>query len=332
MSLLAQHTTLHLGGPAQALLIHTDPAAWPDLAHTVHRESMRPHVLGGGSNTLASDAGPAYPVILMATRGVTANSVAACDVEITAQAGEPLSELVGYSVAEGLSGIEYLGGIPGTAGAAPVQNTGAYGQQISDVLTQITAYDWQSGTIVRLPSPACGFGYRTSVFKTHPGRWTILAVTLRLRRSTFAAPLGYRHLAEELGLSLGVRPPLAEAAEAVLTDRYARGLILPESGPDARQAGSVFLNPPVSASQAKAILTAGGPMTRDQHRIQRASAGWLLGQAGYSPGCQLAPGVHCSTQRTLTLTAHEGATASAFRCPAYPGGCGAYRDRYPSAS
>ncbi|MEV6982844.1 UDP-N-acetylmuramate dehydrogenase [Sphaerisporangium sp. NPDC051017] len=312
MGALANHTTLRLGGPAGALLTHTDPTAWPDLAHAIHRESVRPHLLGGGSNILAADAGLAGLVILMATRGITAHLTAGGDVEVTAQAGEPLSALVDYTVAEGLSGIEYLGGIPGTTGAAPIQNSGAYGQQISDVLTQITAYDWQSHTTTRLLPAACAFGYRTSVFKTQPWRWTILTVTLRLRLSAIAAPVAYRHLAEELGVPLGTRPSLAEAAEGVLANRRARGLLLPKTGPDSRQAGSVFLNPPVSAHQAAAIHAAGGPVMRDLHGVQRASAGWLLEQAGYRPGCRLAAGVYCSTHRTLTLTARERATASGF--------------------
>lgn len=310
--LLADHTTLRLGGPANRLLTHTDPAAWSDLVHAILREPGAPFVLGGGSNTLADGAGYPGPVIRMATRGITACPLDDGIVEVTAQAGEPLSALVAFTVSEGLSGIEYLAGIPGTVGAAPVQNTGAYGQQISDTLTRLTVYDWTRRQPTELRPETCGFGYRTSIFKAYPGRWTILEVVLRLTGSTYAAPLTYRHLARALDVPLGTRPPLAEAAQGVLADRRQRGLALPETGPDARQAGSVFLNPLITTAQANAVRRAGGVVHRDDHGLLRASAGWLLQLLGYHPGSRLAPGVSCSTRRTLTLTAHDGATAASF--------------------
>ncbi|WP_051866220.1 UDP-N-acetylmuramate dehydrogenase [Streptosporangium roseum] len=310
--LLANHTTLRLGGPAARLLTHTDPAAWPELAHTIINEPTAPFVLGGGSNTLADDAGYPGTVIRMATRGITARPLDDDAVEVTAQAGEPLSALVAFAVSEHLSGIEYLAGIPGTVGAAPVQNTGAYGQQISDTLTRLTVYDWHRRRHVDFRPAACGFGYRTSIFKAHPGRWTILQAALRLTRSAYAAPITYQHLAHALGIPLGARPPLAEAAQGVLADRCQRGLALPKDGPDARQAGSVFLNPLITTAQADVVRAAGGAVHHDDHGVLRASAGWLLQLAGYHPGSRLAPGVSCSTRRTLTLTTHDGATAQFF--------------------
>ncbi|WP_066932765.1 UDP-N-acetylmuramate dehydrogenase [Microtetraspora fusca] len=313
---LSQHTTLRLGGPAQELLTHTDPATWPDLAHAARRHPNPPCTLGGGSNILAADAGYPGLVIRMATTGISARAVGDGAVEVTVQAGEPLQHLVRYTVAEHLSGIEYLAGIPGSVGAAPVQNSGAYGQQIADTLTAVTAHDWRSGQIVHLPATSCGFGYRTSRFKTEPGRWTILAVTLRLTRSRHAAPVTYQHLADTLGVPLGTRPPLAEAVDGVLADRRSRGLLLPIDGPDARQVGSVFLNPPLTPNQAAMVGASGGPLNRhdstDGRQIVRASAGWLLQQCGHHPGQRLAPGVYCSTRRTLTLVASDGATATAF--------------------
>lgn len=310
--LLADHTTLRLGGPAARFLAHTDPAAWPDLAHAIRADGTTPFVLGGGSNTLAPDAGYPGTVLLMKTRGITSRALGDDLVEVVAQAGEPLDALVAYTVAEGLSGIEYLGGIPGTTGAAPIQNTGAYGQQISDTLTRITAHDWRTGRTRELHPSECDFGYRTSIFKTHPGRWTILAVTLLLSQSALAAPISYRHLADALHTNPGARPPLDEAAHAVLADRADRGLTLPDTGPDARQAGSVFLNPIVTPPQAAAVRAAGCPIHRDQTGQHRASAGWLLEQAGHHPRSRVAPGIYCSTRRALTLIARDGATAANF--------------------
>ncbi|WP_051765706.1 UDP-N-acetylmuramate dehydrogenase [Streptomyces sp. NRRL F-5135] len=308
--LLADHTTLRLGGPADSWLTHTSRGAWHEVVRAV--EGRRPFVLGGGSNILAADHGYPGPVIRMATRGIGARAVDDDRVEVTVQAGEPLARLVAYAVAEGLSGVEYLGGIPGTTGAAPVQNAGAYGQQIADRLTAVAAWDWQHGRTVRLNAAGCQFRYRSSVFKTQPGRWTILTVTLQLVRSARAAPVVYGHLAQALDVPIGARPPLAEAAAGVVADRQARGLTLPIHGPDMRQAGSVFLNPRVTDRLAQEVRAAGGPVYRDAEGVPRASAGWLLEQCGHGPGRRLAPGVYCSTQRTLTVTVRDGATAAGF--------------------
>ncbi|WP_075737834.1 UDP-N-acetylmuramate dehydrogenase [Streptomyces acidiscabies] len=310
--LLAGHTTLRLGGPADRFLTHRDPAAWSDLTRDIRRSPAPLYVLGGGSNTIAADTGFRGTVLRMATHGIRTRTLDNERVELTVQAGHPLGSLVAFTVAEGLSGIEYLGGIPGTAGAAPVQNTGAYGQRISDTLTRLTAYDWHLGHCVELRPADCRFRYRTSIFKDQPGRWTILTITLVLTRATSAAPVSYPHLADLLGVPLGAQPPLAEAAHGVLTDRDNRGLSLPASGPDSRQAGSVFLNPPITVEQARAVQAAGGPVDRSQDGGLRAGAGWLLENTGYHPGTQITPGVYCSSGRTLTLTARHGATSTSF--------------------
>ncbi|WP_372408855.1 UDP-N-acetylmuramate dehydrogenase [Streptomyces luteireticuli] len=307
--LLADHTTLRLGGSARQWLTHVHPADWTDLARTVRGPVF---TLGGGSNTVAPDAGYDGTVIHMATRGIGVSTAEGGGVEVTVQAGEDLSALVAFTVAERLSGIEYLGGIPGMAGAAPVQNTGAYGQQIADTLTRVSAYDWQTGRTVHLTPGVCAFGYRTSLFKSTPGRFAILALTIRLTRSPLAAPVTYQPLADQLGVRRGTRVALGEAAAAVLADRAERGLLLPDEGPDARQVGSVFLNPTVTDDQADAVRVAGGPVHRGTDSRLRASAGWLLEHTGHHPGQALAPGVYCSSRRTLTLTARAGATATAF--------------------
>lgn len=310
---LSDLTTLRLGGPAPLWLSHTHDADWPDLARTAAEHAERPFTLGGGSNTLAPDHGTLRPVIHMATRGIRTRRLAGDQVEVTVAAGHPLADLVAHTVAEGLSGIEYLGGIPGTVGAAPVQNAGAYGQEIGDALVSVTAHDWTTGRTTRIPATACALGYRTSVFKQQPGRWTILALTLHLTRSTAAAPVTYQHLATALQVTLASRPPLVEAAAAVLNDRAQRGLLLPGTGHDARQAGSCFLNPTVTDDQADALRSQGAPLYRTSAHTWRASAGWLLEACGYQPGTEVTRNVRCSTRRTLTLTAQANATAHGFR-------------------
>ncbi|MFF0437529.1 UDP-N-acetylmuramate dehydrogenase [Streptomyces sp. NPDC004327] len=310
---LSDHTTLRLGGPAPLWLSHTHDADWPNIARTAAAHAERPFTLGGGSNTLAPDQGTTRPVIHMATRGIRTRHLAGDQVVVTVAAGHPLTDLVAHTVAEGLSGIEYLGGIPGTAGAAPVQNAGAYGQEIGDRLTAVIAHDWTTGRTTRVPAAECRLDYRTSVFKQEPGRWTILSLTLHLTRSAVAAPVTYQHLATALRAPLGSRPPLAEAAAAVLHDRAERGLLLPGTGHDARQAGSCFLNPIVTDDKAAALRCQGAPVYRTPAHSWRASAGWLLEACGYRPGAEVTRGVRCSTQRTLTLTAQAEATAHDFR-------------------
>ncbi|UUY52543.1 hypothetical protein NRK68_35355 (plasmid) [Streptomyces yangpuensis] len=157
---------------------------------------------------------------------------------------------------------------------------------------------------------ACGS--RPQRAKRQPGRGTILSLTLHLTPSTAAAPVTYQHLATALRAPLGSRPPLTEAAAAVLHDRAARGLLLPETGHDHRQAGSCFLNPTVTDHQARNLRSQGAPVHRMPLGTWRASAGWLLEACGYRPGAAITCGVSCSTHRTLTLTAQPGATAHSF--------------------
>jgi UDP-N-acetylmuramate dehydrogenase len=171
----------------------------------------------------------------------------------------------------------------------------------------VTAWDWRAHALTRIPATTCRLAHRTSLFKT-TSRWTILAITLRLRHSTTAAPVTYQHLAQALDLPIGSTPDLADAITTVRADRARRGLSLPSSGPDTRQAGSVFVNPPVSTRQATAIRAAGGPVSSDEHGQYRASAGWLLQHCGYEPGAQIATGVHCSSNRSLTVVARGPAT------------------------
>ncbi|MGW0070275.1 UDP-N-acetylmuramate dehydrogenase [Streptosporangium sandarakinum] len=310
--LLADHTTLKLGGPADQLLTHLEATAWPDISRAVKQAPGTPVMLGHGSNVLAADDGYPGPVIRMASQGVTVHPAPDGFVDVEVQAGHSLADLIEFTVTAGFSGLECLAGIPGTVGAAPVQNTGAYGQQIGDRLLRLAAYDWRTGETIRMLPNDCGFGYRTSVFKSRPSRWTMLALTVRLRRSSYASPIAYQRLANTLGVPLGAVPPLAETSAAVLADRRRHGLILPLAGPDARQVGSVFLNPPLTPQQVKVMRAIGGPVHRSADGLLRGSAGWLLQYVGYGPGSLLASGITCSELRTLTIVAREGATAARF--------------------
>ena len=308
--LLASCTTLRLGGPIGQLLTHTEPGAWPCVARAARSLPLLPLILGGGSNVIAPDDGYPGTVIRIATRGITPRP-ARDHVDVTVQAGEPLDDLAEFAAIHNLTGIEYLSGIPGTTGAAPIQNTGAYGQQISDTLIAVTAYDWQTSTTVELPASACHLTHRSSVFKVS-NRWTVLTVTIRLHHSTQAAPVTYQPLADALGVPLGARPSLTDAVAGVRADRADRGLSLPSNGPDARQIGSAFINPVVTKRQAALISAGEGPIHADQHGRLRASAGWLLQSAGYGPSRRITDGVYCSERRTLTVVARGSASSNAY--------------------
>ncbi|MFF2078625.1 UDP-N-acetylmuramate dehydrogenase [Kitasatospora sp. NPDC058162] len=309
---LASLTTLRLGGPAGTVLTISDPAHWPDATRVVgHSEENDPVVLGHGSNVIAADAGHPGTVVVMNTRGITAKKLDDTTVAVTIQAGHPLTDLVQWAAAERLAGIECLAGIPGTVGAAPVQNAGAYGQQIADTLRSVSVWDWNMGCLRTFPVQACRLRYRNSRFKENPGRWTILTATLHLIHAQ-AAPITYRPLADELDVPVGTRPSVPEVTAAVLANRHRRGLLLDPSGPDARQVGSVFLNPRVTATQATQWSVLGCPVHRDSDGQLRASAGWLLELVGCRPGQTITEGVRCSERRTLTVIAHGEATATAF--------------------
>ena len=207
---------------------------------------------------------PAFPgtVIRVATRGMSLR--AARDVTaVTVAAGENWDDVVARCVAEGLAGLECLSGIPGLAGATPIQNVGAYGQEVADTITSVRAYDREGRRIAELPAAACGFGYRTSFFKRTPfaagsatGRFVVLAVTFRLTPGPQSGRIRYPELATELGVAAGERVPLGEARSAVLKLRARKGMVLDAGDPDTRSAGSFFTNPVLTGAEFEAVLAA----------------------------------------------------------------------------
>ena len=282
---LADYTTLHLGGPAGRFV---SAETEDDLVATVRAADAEAEpvlVLGGGSNLVVADEGFPGVVVLAAAAGVefTADGDA---VVVTAAAGQDWDELVQRCLAEELSGVECLSGIPGRAGATPIQNVNAYGQDVAHTITSVRAYDRLTDRIVQIAAADCGFGYRTSMFKRPPsgstggrlagrgsavgapgsrsrgevlnpaaatGRYVILAVTFRLGVSPLSAPVRYGELSRLLGVAEGARVPAAEARAAVLQLRRGKGMVLDASDPDTRSAGSFFTNPVVDASQYEGL-------------------------------------------------------------------------------
>ena len=262
---LAPYTTLGLGGPAAILAEPADEAGLIAAVRAADDRDEPVFVLGGGSNVVIADTGFPGTVIRVATRGMSLR--AARDVTaVTVAAGENWDDVVARCVSEGLAGLECLSGIPGLAGATPIQNVGAYGQEVADTITSVRAYDREDRRIAELPAAACGFGYRTSYFKRTPfaagpatGRFVVLAVTFRLTPGPQSGRIRYPELATELGVAAGERVPLGEARSAVLKLRARKGMVLDAGDPDTRSAGSFFTNPVLTGAEFERGPGGGAP-------------------------------------------------------------------------
>ena len=305
---LAPHCTLRIGGPARYLVEATDEATVAAAVEWARTRRLPLRILGGGSNLVIADEGVDGLVLKIALRGVTARPGLDA-VEVTAAAGEPWYDFVRYTVERDWAGLECLSGIPGLVGATPIQNVGAYGQEVSDTLASVRALDRESGRIVTLAPADCGFGYRDSVFKSRaPGRYVVLAVTYRLVPG--GAPyLGYADIAREIEPASA---SLLTVRETVIRVRRSKSMVLDAGDPNARSCGSFFLNPIVDAAALAAIdaRAAGLSMPRWPQPDGRVklSAAWLIERAGFTRGQTDGP-VGLSTRHTLALVCHDGARA-----------------------
>ena len=250
MTLLAQYTTLGLGGPARDFVTATTDEELITAVQAADSAGDPVLVLGGGSNLVIADEGFPGTVVHVATRGVSYARMSD-GVEVTVAAGENWDDIVAAAVAEGLAGLECLSGIPGRAGATPIQNVGAYGQEVAEAITSVRVLDRLTKTVIPIPNDLCHFAYRTSMFKrpeaeAHPGsggRYVVLGVTFRLHDEKLSRPVRYAELAAELGVEAGDRVPCAEARAAVLTIRGRKGMVISPDDPDSRSAGLVLHQP-----------------------------------------------------------------------------------------
>jgi len=363
---LADYTTLGVGGPAARFVeaeSDDEVLAAVRAADAVGEPVL---VLGGGSNLVVADEGFPGAVVHVATKGVritpgpgggagggrtgggadggTGDRAGDGEAEVTVAAGEDWDALVERCVAEGLSGVECLSGIPGLAGATPIQNVGAYGQEVADTVVAVRAYDRVRDTVVELANADCGFGYRTSAFKrsgaaargpdrggraaldpaSATGRFVVLGVTFRLARAPLSAPVRYRELARTLGVGEGDGVPLAEARAAVLTLRRAKGMVLDPDDPDTRSAGSFFTNPVIGQRQydevrRRAAARSGQPETEVSvphfpaaDGLVKVPAGWLIEHAGFAKGYPGHGSARISSKHTLALTNLGDATAASL--------------------
>ena len=305
---LADRTTLRVGGPADSWIIARTEDELVDAVRRADRDGTPVLLLGGGSNLLVADEGFGGIVVEIANRGTDAQ-VNGDTVRLALAAGEPWDDVVSSVVAHGWTGIEALSGIPGLAGATPVQNVGAYGQDVASVVVGVRALDRRSGQVRELTADDCSFGYRTSRFKRERDGWVVLSVTMDLGTSGMSR-VRYPELARSLGVAVDAEAPVAAIRGAVLALRTRKGMVVDADDPDTWSAGSFFTNPIVPATVADA-LPSDCPRYPAAEGV-KLSAAWLIQQSGCGPGFALSPESRAaiSSKHTLALTNRGGATAA----------------------
>ncbi len=323
---LAPYTTFGIGGPARWFASITNEGELAAACAWAALKQVPVFILGGGSNVLVADGGFPGLVLHISLLGI-AEMDAAGKRRFTVAAGEDWDAFVSRTVEQDCAGLECLAGIPGTVGGTPVQNVGAYGQEVSQTIAEVRCYDRQAGTFVTFPAAMCGFAYRTSRFNTLPdrGRYIVTQVVFTLEPGGMPS-LAYvdlqRHFAHRATL-----PSLAEVAEAVRSIRRLKGMVLgsacgngsPSRDPDTRSAGSFFKNPIVSEAAYQAIAAGMAPVSvpsypappvADGTAQRKLPAAWLLEQAGFNKGFQLG-GAAVSSKHTLALTNRSGQASAA---------------------
>jgi UDP-N-acetylmuramate dehydrogenase len=306
---LAELTTLRLGGPAERLVrADTEDALVEAL------RAGPALVLGGGSNLVVADGGVPGTTVQVATRGLRLRELADGRTELTAEAGEDWDAVVAATVAEGRAGLECLSGIPGRVGAVPVQNVGAYGVEIAELLLDVDLYDRRTGRVrEHVPAAELGLGYRTSVLK---GRDDAVVLRVRLALGRTGGPVRFPELARALGVAPGGSAPAAEVRAAVLALRRSKGMVLDGDDHDTWSAGSFFTNPVLAAADAERVVRTAGaaadgmPSWPAGDRV-KLSAAWLISHSGFDRG-HPGPGgrVGLSTRHSLALT-NRGAGTTA---------------------
>ncbi|MGN8247016.1 UDP-N-acetylmuramate dehydrogenase [Cellulomonas soli] len=314
---LADLTTMRVGGPARSYVETSTEADLIDVVRAADAAGEALLVLGGGSNVVVADAGFDGVVVRDVRGGIQVPDASACaGVTLTVPAGTPWDEVVAYAVEHGLFGVEALSGIPGSTGATPVQNVGAYGQEVAQSIAHVRVWDRARGRVRTLPFVTLAFGYRSSLLKrsmrtADPAdprspwaptpRYVVLDVTFQLRPGSLSAPIAYAELARTLGVAVGERAPLAQVRQAVLGLRAGKGMVLDPSDADTASAGSFFTNPLLDAAAASALPDDAPRFPTDDGRV-KSSAAWLIEHAGFTKGFGAPGPATLSTKHTLALT------------------------------
>jgi UDP-N-acetylmuramate dehydrogenase len=310
---LAVYTTLRLGGPAGTLTTALDDDTAIEVVRAASAAGRPVLVLAGGSNVVIGDAGFAGEVLLLRTGGMEVIREDPASVVVRVAAGEIWDDFVSYAVTNGWSGVECLSGIPGSAGATPIQNVGAYGSEVGHTIEAVHAYDRVADEVREMSPDECGFGYRASVFK-HNDRYLVLHVDFRLEKSGESAPIRYAELARSLGTEPGGRVPLALARDTVLKLRAGKGMVLDPEDRDTWSVGSFFTNPVITEDAFATMRAAAGvevPHWPAGDGLVKLPAAWLIERAGFPKGFA-GDRVAISGKHTLALTNRGAGTAAAL--------------------
>lgn len=303
--LLASGTTLRVGGPAAEYVEARTEAELVEAVSEADAAGIPVLVLGGGSNLVVADAGFSGRVVAVRTEGVAVDADACGGAVVRVAAGVGWDELTRRAVDEGWIGIEALAGIPGLVGSTPIQNVGAYGQDVGQTIASVRCWDRHTGALRTLFHSDLRLGYRTSRLKQEPGRWLVLEVVFQFRLGDLGAPVGYAELAESLGVPVGSRASSLAVREAVLALRRSKGMVLDEADHDTWSAGSFFTNPVLP----RGAVPDGAPSWDQPDGTVKTSAAWLIEQAGFTKGFGRGP-ARLSTKHTLALTNRGDASAA----------------------
>ena len=305
MADLRDYTSLRVGGPAKNFVeVRTEA----QIIAAIEAAGDSPVlIIGGGTNILVSDSGFEGTVIRISNNSLEAEVDACSGATLVIGAGENWEKFVETTINRGFAGLETLSGIPGTVGAAPIQNIGAYGHEVSEFITHVRTYDRKEKALKTFTNSECQFGYRNSLFKATPGRYVVLDVGFQLRVGEDTTPILYGELAKKLGLEVGDKSTVIATRKAVLELRQAKGMLLVPQDRDSWSAGSFFTNPIITADLA-AMLPEGAPKwLLDDGRV-KTSAAWLIENSGIHKG-DAHGGAKVSSKHVLALTNAGNATA-----------------------
>ncbi len=314
---LGPRTTLELGGPARYLVTAASTGEVVDSLRWARAKRLQVVALAGGSNVVVADSGFDGLVLAVALRGLEWRRRRG-EIVVRAAAGEVWDDLVAEATRRGLAGLECLSGIPGSVGATPIQNVGAYGQEVADVIEEVRIIDLDNLEVRTLDASDCEFGYRTSVFRRSPGAAVVLSVTFRLRPGG-QATITYDELRRTLGSS-SAAPSLERVREAVLELRRSKSMVVDPGDENRRSVGSFFVNPVVDTADLDRIREHGrasGVLDCDEHvphhRVAggaaKLSAAWLIERSGFARGTRRGP-VGISSRHTLALVHFGGGTTA----------------------
>ena len=305
MAELRDYTSLRVGGPAKSFVeVRTEA----QIIEAIEAAGDTPIlIIGGGTNILVSDNGFEGTVIRISNNSLEAEVDACSGATLVIGAGENWEKFVETTINRGFAGLETLSGIPGTVGAAPIQNIGAYGHEVSEFITRVRTYDRKEKALKTFTNSECQFGYRNSLFKATPGRYVVLDVGFQLRVGEDTTPILYGELAKKLGIEVGDKSTVIATRKAVLELRQAKGMLLVPQDRDSWSAGSFFTNPIITADLAEKLPEGAPKWLLDDGRV-KTSAAWLIENSGIHKG-DAHGGAKVSSKHVLALTNAGNATA-----------------------